>query len=150
MSYPKNPRRTGKRGITLIKIFEGLRTTAYKCPAQKWTIGYGHTRTAEPGMLITEEEAVDLLQKDLEFFEAGVRKAVDVKITQNQFDALVSFAFNVGLGNFRKSTLLKKLNKGDDWGASQEFVRWKYSNGKVLPGLLRRRRAERELFMSGR
>lgn len=142
------PRQTGPAGVQLIKNFEGRSLKAYKCPAGKWTIGYGHTASAREGMTITAEEAEALLDRDLQFFEAGVAKAVKVKIRQAQFDALVSFAFNLGLGNLKSSTLLKKLNAGDDSGAAEEFLRWKFVKGKESAGLLRRRKAERELFLS--
>ena len=147
MTHPRNPTNISEAGIDLIKEFEGLRLDAYRCPAGKWTIGYGSTAGVRQGMSITADEADDLLDRDLQFFEAGVEKAVKVKIRQSQFDALVSFAFNLGLGSLKKSTLLKKLNAGDDHGAAEEFLRWCYANGVALTGLLRRRKAERELFL---
>lgn len=152
MSRLNNPARTGAAGLKLIKRFEGLRLRAYRCPAGKWTVGYGSTAGVKKGDLITTDEAEEMLQRDLRFFEHGVNKAVTVKIKQNQFDALVSLAYNIGLGNFQKSTVLRKLNEGDDYGAGQAFIMWhKITNPKtgrkeVSAGLLRRRRAERELF----
>ena len=139
--------KTSNYGIDLIKQFEGLRLTAYKCAAGVWTIGYGHTEGVTGAMVITEATASELLAKDLEKFEAGVSGLVKVEINQNQFDALVSFAFNVGLGNIAKSTLLKKINSGRPVGEVQaEFLRWNKAGGKVLAGLTKRRNAEAYLF----
>ena len=148
MTYPHNPTTTGPLGVQLIKDFEGLNLRAYKCPAGKWTIGYGTTAGVKEGDIVTTDEAEELLRRDIRFFEAGVAKAVNVKIRQNQFDALVSFAYNVGLGNFKKSTLLRLLNEGKDTSAADQFLRWKFVKGVESGGLLRRRRAERELFIS--
>ena len=145
-SKPSGPA-TGVSDVSLIKEFEDLYLEAYLCPAGKWTIGYGHTKTAKPGMKITERGAEELLQHDLAWCEDAVRKNVKVPLTQNQFDALVSFVFNVGEGAFRKSTLLKKLNAGDYEGAANEMPRWKRGGGKVLRGLVRRREAEKKLFL---
>jgi len=139
--------KTGKAGIELIKSFEGLHLKAYLCPANKWTIGYGHTFFAEEGMEITEERAEDLLRFDLEYFEESVALLLTVPVRQNQFDALVSFTFNLGVGALKRSTLLRKLNANDDYGAAQEFLRWNKAGGKVLDGLIRRRKAEKELFL---
>ncbi|BEO21356.1 lysozyme (plasmid) [Serratia marcescens] len=135
------------KGLDLIKEFEGLRLQAYKCPADRWTIGYGHTAGVGPDDIITEEQAILLLCQDVAASERAVNQYVHVPLTQNQFDALVSFVFNLGVGNFRTSTLLKKLNADDDDGAAQEFGRWIHAGGKALPGLVRRREAERALFL---
>lgn len=146
-----------KQGLDLIKHFEGLRLKAYKCPSGVWTIGYGHTKGVYPGMEITEELADKFLIDDVWQFEREVEGLILVPVTQGQFDALVSFAFNVGsdidedsipegLGD---STLLKKLNRGDYAGAADEFPKWVYSRGKKLKGLVRRRAAERDLFLTG-
>ena len=132
--------------ISLIKSFEGCRLKAYKCPSGIYTIGYGHTKNVVKGQEISLQRAKELLTDDLSTFENGVNKAVSAPLTQNQFDALVSFAFNVGLGAFKSSTLLKKLNAKDYDGASKEFLRWNKSNGVVLNGLKRRRQAEKDLF----
>lgn len=141
------PTKTSQAGTDLIKEFEGLRLTAYKCAAGVWTIGYGHTEGVSGAMIITEETADELLAKDLAKFESGVSELVKVEINQNQFDALVSFAFNCGIGNLAKSTLLKKLNDGRPVGEVQaEFLRWNKAGGKVLPGLTKRRNAEAYLF----
>ena len=134
-------------GIDLIKRFEGCVLTAYQCPAGIWTIGYGHTRTAYKGQKISLKTAEKLLKEDIKIFENGVNKAVSVSLTQNQFDALVSFSFNCGLTALKNSTLLKKLNKKDYIGAANEFPRWNKSNGKILTGLVRRREEEKALFL---
>lgn len=140
-------------GLTIIKHFEGRELRAYQDSVGVWTIGYGHTSAAgpprvTPGMTITEQQAEDILRQDLELFETGVRDLVKVAINQDQFAALVSFAFNVGLGALAESTLLRKLNSGDYQGAANEFPRWVKAGGQTLPGLVRRRDAERALFLS--
>jgi len=136
------------KGLAVIKQFEGLRLTAYKCPAGVLTIGYGSTGAhVKPGMKITEQEAERLLLDDLSRFEVGVHEVIKQPLTQGQFDALVSFSFNVGLGALRESTLAAKLKAGDVVGAANEFARWNKAGGKVLPGLVKRREAERDLFV---
>lgn len=138
-----------QKGIDLIKGFEGIRLEAYKPVKTEefWTIGYGHYgKDVSQGQKITRSEAENLLKDDVKKFVIGVNKLVDVPVNQNQFDALVSFAYNVGLGAFSKSTLLKKLNEKDYAGASKEFARWNKADGKVLTGLTRRREKERDLF----
>lgn len=140
--------RISLNGISLIKSFEGLRLEAYKDIVGVWTIGYGHTGgDVRPGLTITEPQAVDLLHVDLGKFEDGINAMVKVTLTQNQFDALCSFTYNVGLGNFQKSTLLKKLNASDFKGASLEFAKWRSAGGKVVPTLVRRRAEEESLFL---
>lgn len=131
----------------IIKEFEGLELKAYKCPAGVWTIGYGHTKKVSAGDVITEGEADILLALDVQDAESAVNAYVDVDINQNQFDALVSFVYNLGAGNFKSSTLLRKLNQGDYLGAANEFQRWNKAGGKVLRGLVRRRKAEANLFI---
>ncbi len=143
--------RTSTTGQRLIAEFEGCNLTAYKCPAGIWTIGIGHTSAAgapavKSGMRITQTEADDILARDLVRFEDAVSRLVRVPINQNQFDALVSFAFNLGEGALASSTLLKKLNAGDYEGAADQFARWNKAGGKVLAGLTRRRAAEADLF----
>ena len=133
-------------GLNLIKSHEGLRTTAYKDPVGVWTIGYGHTGTAKPGQKITEAQAEQLLRQDVGWAEAAVRKNVKVPLTQGQFDALVSFTFNLGAGALSRSTLLKKLNAGDYAGAQAEFGKFVHAGGRVLPGLVRRRNEEAQMF----
>lgn len=142
-----------QKGINLIKKYEGLRLEAYKpVPTEKyWTIGYGHYGSdVTKGMVITESYAEKLLRKDLEKFENYVNKYVKVPLTQEMFDSLVSFSFNVGGGSLQSSTLLKKLNAGDYTGASEEFGKWTKAGGKTLQGLVKRRTEEKTLFLSGR
>jgi lysozyme len=142
--------KTSNNGLSIIKHFEGLKLEAYLCPAKVVTIGYGTTRiNGKPinlGTKITVEEAERLLKEDLKAFEAAVTRHTTVELNQNQFDALVSFVYNVGEGNFRSSTLLKLLNSGNYEGASEQLLRWTRANGQVLPGLVRRREAEKRLF----
>lgn len=134
-------------GIELIKKFEGCVLKAYKCPAGVWTIGYGHTSGVKEGQTITKAQAEELLKLDLKQFEIGVNNLVNVPLNQNQFDALVSFCYNLGAGNLKSSTLLKLLNKGNYIGAAEQFDRWIYARGKKLSGLVKRRSAEKELFL---
>lgn len=134
----------------LIARFEGCRLGAYKCPAGVWTIGYGHTKGVKRGMSITNVQALSYLKSDVLIISTVVAALIKVRVTQNQFDALVSFAFNVGTYNFSESTLLKKINSGLALGSiAAEFGRWVYANGEILTGLVKRREAERELFLRG-
>lgn len=136
-----------KHGLDLIKAFEGCKLTAYLCPAGVWTIGYGSTGPhVRKGLTITQDAAEALLREDLERFERGVSTAISVPLTDNQFAALVSLAFNVGTGAFSGSTLVRKLNANDFAGAADQFARWNKAGGRVLAGLTRRRAAERALF----
>jgi len=137
---------TSETGLALIRQFEGLRLLAYKCAAGVWTVGYGSTAGVKPGQSITKERAEELLREDVARFEAHVRRLVRVSITQGQFDALVAFAFNVGHGALERSTLLRLLNDGKYDEAALQFNRWVKGGGKDLPGLVRRRAAERALF----
>ena len=140
--------KTSPKGITLIKEFEGLRLKAYKCPGGVWTIGYGHTAGVKPGMVITEAQAEEYLKADLIAFERYLN-GLGLALNQNQFDALVSFIYNVGTGNFSNSTLLRKVRANpQDNSIMDEFLRWVYSKGRVLPGLQRRRLAEMKLYFS--
>ena len=138
-------------GQKMIKGFEckGAKPNlkAYKCPAGKLTIGYGHTSGVKENDIITLEEAEQLFQKDLVIFENSINRLVLVALTQNQYDSLVSFVFNIGEGKFKKSTLLRKLNAKDYIGAAEEFPKWVYSKGKKLNGLVARRDAEKALFL---
>ena len=144
------------KGIALIKEYEGCKLKAYKCSAGVWTIGYGHTRGVKAGDVITQAQADAFFLEDIKAFERDVNSLLKVPVTQGMFDALVSFAFNVGsdidadtvaegLGD---STLLKKVNAGDKAGAANEFAKWNKAAGKVVAGLVRRREAERKLFLS--
>lgn len=136
-----------KNGIDFIKKEEGLVLNAYLCPANVWTIGYGHTNGVKKGDKITEEQAEDFLVNDLLYSERVVNKMVKVKLNQNQYDALVSFVFNVGSGSFINSTLLKKLNAGaNNDEICVELRRWVFSKGKKLPVLIARRQRECELY----
>lgn len=135
-----------KAGLDLIKQFEGLYLKAYRCPAGVPTIGYGHTAGVAMGQTITQQQADDYLRRDVRQFERAVARLVTVPLTQGQFDALVSFAFNLGEGALAQSTLLRLLNAGDYAGAAAQFDRWNKAGGRVLPGLVRRRAAERALF----
>ena len=134
-------------GVNLIKSFEGMELEAYLDPVDVWTIGYGHTKTVEPGMVITEAKAEELLRQDLQEFEEAVTEAVEVSINPNQFSALVSFCFNLGADSLFQSTLLKLLNQGDFQGTADQFPRWNKAGSQVLEGLTRRRKAERALFL---
>lgn len=140
-------RKINNNGLDLIKHYEGLRLEAYQCSAGVWTIGYGSTRGVKPGMVIDEAEAEHRLRVDVAFAEIAVNKLVTVDLTDDQHAALVSFVFNLGAGNFGKSTLLRKLNAGDYEGAADEFPRWCRTGGRVLAGLKRRREAEKALFL---
>ena len=140
--------KASSKALELIKQFEGLRLKAYLCPGGVWTIGYGHTAGVKSGMVITEAQAEEFLLSDIAVFEKAVNDQ-KLALTQNMFDALVSFTFNVGVGNFKRSTLLYKI-KVNPWDNSimDEFLRWVYSKGRVLPGLQRRRLAEMKLYFS--
>ena len=135
-------------GLDLIKKHEGCRLKAYKCPADVWTIGYGSTSGVTEGMEITQAEADERLRKDVAVAERCVNASVKGAITQGQFDSLCSFVFNLGCGAFGKSTLLRELNAGNDMSCAAEFMRWTRAGGKVLPGLVARRRDEMALFLS--
>jgi len=156
--------KTSEVGISLIKHFEGVRLKPYRCPALLWTVGVGHVLyprqhhlTLEERMhfqlapahnrLFTQEEVNDLLRNDLRRFERGVERLCGTNISQCQFDALVSFAFNLGLGALQRSTLRRKHLRKDYAGAASEFLKFVRAGGKVLPGLQRRRIAERLLYV---
>ena len=138
--------KTSNKGIELIKRHEGFRANAYKCPADVWTIGYGHTRGVKSGDVIDKAQGERFLIQDVQIAEREVNSH-GLTINQNQFDALVSFVFNVGSGNFSRSTLLRKLKVNtNDPTIRYEFSRWKNGGGKVLPGLVKRRKEEAELY----
>lgn len=149
---PASQGRTSQLGIDLIKEFEGCKLSAYPDPGtggDPWTIGYGHTGDdVYPGLVITQERAEELLVNDLLFFEQGVLDCVTVPLSQNQFDALVSFAYNIGVGAFCGSTMAGLLNEGNYQRASAQFDRWVNGGSGPMPGLVRRRAAERDLFLS--
>lgn len=140
-----------QRGIDLIKQFEGYSSKAYPDPATggaPWTIGYGTIKGVKPGMIITAEQAEKMLRDDVAKFESGVSSLITAPTTQGQFDAMVSLAYNIGLGNFGKSTLLKKHNTRCYTCAADQFRVWNRANGKVMNGLTKRRAAERQVYMS--
>lgn len=135
-----------EQGLELIRHFEGCELTAYRCAAGVWTIGYGHTKTAVRDMTITQEEADALLLEEMTEYENYVNKNVTVPLEQYQFDALVSWTFNLGGGNLQASTMLKVLNREEYEGVPAQMARWNKAGGKVLEGLIRRREAEGLLF----
>ena len=135
-----------KNGLDLIKHFESLQLKAYKCSANVWTIGYGHTKNVKEGDRISQDQANCFLMQDLYSVERAIVRLVKVKLNQNQFDALCSLIFNIGISAFNKSTLLAKLNKEDYVGAAEQFRRWNKVNNVVMAGLVRRRQAEEDLF----
>ena len=126
----------GYEGTKLLKFFEGCKLTAYQDSVGVWTIGYGHTKGVLEGMTITQEGAEQLLQTELEEYEGYIEKYVTVPLTQNQFDALVCWVYNLGPTNFKNSTLLKELNSGNYTAAGKEITRWNKAGGKVLAGLV--------------
>lgn len=145
--------RASENGINLIKQFEGCKLTAYQDSVGVWTIGYGWTqpvdgKSVSNGMVITQQKADDLLKQGVAQYESGVTNLVTVPLNQNQFDALIDFAYNLGVNALKGSTLLKKLNTGDYAGAANEFTKWNKAGGKELDGLTRRREAEKSLFLS--
>lgn len=136
------------RGLELIQEFEGCRLEAYRDAAGVWTIGYGHTRGVKSGDVITMERAGALLREDIAIAEADVARLVTAPLSQPQFDALVSLVYNVGAKRLASSTLLRRLNGGDIAAAAEEIIRWVHAGGVRLAGLVRRREAERALFLS--
>lgn len=153
------------KAIQMIKHHEGVRQRPYRCPAKLWTIGVGHVLYPRQGALKLEErdsvplrdednrtfsmeEVDDILRRDLERFERGVERYCPVKLTQGQFDALVSFSFNLGLGGLQRSTLRQKVLRGEFESAAEEFLKYTIAGGKVLKGLVNRRNDERALFLS--
>ncbi len=137
-----------KNGVDLIKQFEGLKLNAYKCPAGIWTIGWGHTgKDVFKGLKINEKEAQIFLLNDLKIHSSYIKKLTKVPLNQNQFDALVSFEYNIGYSAFKNSTLLKLLNQKKYNLAADEFDKWIYANKKKLNGLINRRKKEKELFL---
>ena len=139
-------------GLDLIKLHEGCKLVAYPDPGSggdPWTIGYGHTGSnIGPGLHISQEQADDYLRNDLAWVEKCINNSVKVDLTQGEFDALCSFVYNLGCSALGKSTLLAKLNAGDSDGAAQEFGRWTKASGKVLQGLVIRRKAEMDVFLA--
>lgn len=137
-----------QKGLALTKQFEGLRPTAYQDSVGVWTIGHGHTGPdVRPGLSITQQQASDLLMKDVASAVADVNRLVRVTLNQNQFDALVDFVFNAGGGNFATSTLLRNLNAGNYAAAAAQFPLWVHAGKQILAGLVSRRNAEQTLFL---
>ncbi len=135
-------------GFALTKSFEGLRLEAYADQGGVWTVGCGHTGPdVHPGLTLTEEEAATLLACDVAAAVTGVNRLVTVRLTQCQFDALVDFAFNLGVGVLARSTLLRFVNRGDFASAAAQFAEWDHCRGVIVPGLLRRRQAEAKMFL---
>lgn len=143
--------KTSQAGIDLIKMFEGCKLNPYLCPAGYWTVGYGHvlgngvTLAEADNRIFTQGEADVLLRTDLARFERGVQRLCSVPLTQSQFDALVSFSFNLGLGVLQRSTLRQKINRGDA-DAAKVILKYNTAGGRILKGLIRRRQAEYRLF----
>ena len=136
---------TSQNGIDLIKHFEGCELKAYKCPAGVWTIGYGHIKGVQEGDVITEQQADEMLVEELYEYENYINTLVNVPLNQSQYDALVSWVYNLGSSNLQASTLLKVLNAGDYDNVPEQIMRWNKAGGKVLEGLTRRRQAEADL-----
>ncbi|WJM55987.1 lysozyme [Pseudomonas asiatica] len=139
--------RTSQRGLSLIKSFEGLRLHAYQDSVGVWTIGYGATRGVKAGMKISKEQAERMLLNDVQRFEPELERLITAPLNQNQWDALMSFTYNLGATNLESSTLRRLLNAGSYTAAAEQFPRWNKAGGQVLTGLTRRRAAERDLFL---
>ncbi len=138
--------KTNEAGVALIKGAEGLRLEAYLCPAGVWTVGYGHTGDVKKGDKVSGHQADVILRLDLERFEKAVERLAP-GAGENEFAALVSFAYNLGEAALGRSTLLKKFLAGDKPGAAAEFMKWVNAAGHVMPGLVNRRASERALFL---
>ncbi len=137
-----------EKALGLIKMFEGLELMSYKCPGDRWTIGYGHTNDVKANQKITKDKAEEFLKEDVKEVEIAINfHTEDIDLTQNQFDALTSFVYNVGRSAFQYSTMLSYIKLRKFGSAGNEFKRWVYSGGKKLRGLIRRREAEFELFI---
>lgn len=138
-------------GLELIKSFEGLKLIAYKDSVGVWTIGYGHTASTTPGMSITEDQATQLLKSDLQKTEDGVSKVLNrfgLNLNDNQYSALVSLSYNVGVGRLAASSIITALDNDNTMQAADAFLKYTYAKGIQLPGLVRRRKAERALFLA--
>jgi lysozyme len=156
VSEPVKPAKAAPKGwaaspkcLALIKEFEGLRLKSYRCPARVWTIGYGETRGIKPGMVWTRAQAEAALIEGVKPYAKAVAEAIgNAKTTQNQFDALTSFCYNAGPGNLRKSSMLRLHRAGKYQQAGDAFMAWTKGGGRTLPGLVRRRKHERVLYLS--
>jgi lysozyme len=140
--------KVSQKCVDLVKFFEGFEAYAYLCPANVWTIGYGRTRNVKEGDMVTEVQAERDLLEELDEFAEQVLNTVTVSLEENELDALTSWTYNLGVGNLRSSTLLKKLNSGDKNSVPDEMKRWNKAAGKVLAGLTRRREAEAKLWVN--
>jgi GH24 family phage-related lysozyme (muramidase) len=140
-------RKVNRNGLNLIKEFEGCKLKAYQDSVGVWTIGYGHTKGVKRGQVITQKQADDIFEADINIFAEGVDDLIDNDVNDNEFAAIVSLAFNIGLSAFGRSSLLRAVNRGDFDTAANEFLKWNKAKGKVLAGLTRRRKAERTLFL---
>lgn len=145
-SHPSNLH-ISDAGLKLIKEYEGFRSNAYKCPAGVWTIGYGSTAGVRPGQWISEADAEARLREEVKRYERGILAALTVDPTQNQFDALVSLAYNCGIRAIARSSVVKFHNRKEFDRAADAFLMWNRGGGVVLPGLTRRRREERSLYL---
>jgi lysozyme len=140
--------KTNEAGLALIRQFEGCRLKAYKCPAGVWTIGYGWTHGVKPTDQWTQAQAEEMLVKGLDQYENAVQSAIGAHATtSNQFSALVSICYNIGAGNFVKSSMLRHHKAGNYAKAADAFLLWNKAGGKVLNGLTKRRQAERALYL---
>jgi lysozyme len=137
-----------EKGLELLKHYEGCELTAYRCSANVLTIGYGHTKGVTEDMVITQEEADQMLHDEMPEYEGYINDKVTVELNQDQFDAMVCWVYNLGSGNLSSSTLLKVLNDGDYDGVPEQMKRWNKAGGKVLNGLTKRRDSEAKLFCS--
>ena len=145
----RNNMNISEQGLELIKIFEGCELKAYKCAAGVWTIGYGHIKGVSEGDEISASTANIMLQEEIVEYEDYINNGVTVPLKQHQFDAMVSWVYNLGNGNLTSSTLLKVLNSSDYDGVPEQMMRWNKAGGKVLEGLTRRRQAEADMFSNG-
>ena len=141
-------------GLEIISVFEGFSSTPYLCPANRFTIGYGSTWDIKGNPVtnthapVTRDEAGLLLKREIVHVERGINKLVKAELTENMFSALASLVYNIGTGNFQRSTLKMKLNRGEYENAADEFPKWRKAGGRILKGLVRRRAQERELFLT--
>lgn len=139
--------KVSKTGVDLVAKYEGFVDHAYQDVVGVWTIGFGHTSGVRKGQKITREDALELLQEELQDYADGMDKLVTVPLNQNQYDALTSFVYNLGVGSLKSSTLLRLLNAGSYGAAAVEFTKWNKAGGRVLAGLTRRRNEEKALFL---
>ena len=140
--------RTNAAGLKIIQDSEGLRFEAYQGTGGKWLIGYGHASTAKPGMTITEQQALDLLRQDVEAAETAIKSFLTVPVTENEFSAMVSLAYNIGVSAFKDSTVLREVNRNKTMAAADAFLLWNKVNGRAYPHLTDRRQKERALFLA--